>query len=198
MDTWSRLQVERSGDKFVIRKGDKISRPISYEQLFSIGHSLFTDGKPRAAEDAFQALVDVRGRGVRAKIMLARCKAELEKYEECENIVHSLFNDGNEPAAEKLQTAFVYHSIGMIDEAIQELIKVVNKYKDLPTACLYLGDLYNEAGDLAMAVRCWKMAIGRDRDGGSVAMTARKQIARINEHAKRKPGRRKPVMVGRS
>ncbi len=186
MDIYSRLQVEKTDRGFVIEKDRKKSKPISFEQLFAIAYSLFHDGKPKAAEDAFKELSKIRGRGVRAKMMLARCKAELDQYDECEKIISSLFEDADGPVADELQTAFVYHSLGMTVDAIKELVKVVKQYPDLPTACLYLGDLFNEASDLKMAVRCWKLAVKRDRRGGAIAKIAKKQIGRINEHAKKK------------
>ena len=190
VDSKKRLNITATKQGFIIRNGKK-RQLVDFPQLFTLGYSLLNNGFPKAAEDAFEQLCRVRGRGARAKIMLARCKAELDMYDDCEKIINSIFDDNEAPGAEELQTAFVYHSLGMTKDAIAELVKVANQYPDLPTACLYLGDLFLEAGQLAKAEQCWKLAISRDRKGGAIGKLARKQIAQVREHAKKAKSKQK-------
>lgn len=167
-------------DKLVVERGSKKSA-LTYQDVFSLGHSFFIAGKYQLARDVFAQLAKVRGRGPRAKIMLARCKAELESFEACSEVLQSIF-DGEEGAiAEDLQGAFVFHTLGLNTEAIRETVKVVKQYPDFPTAFLYLGDLYLEKGNRDKAEYCWKLAVKRDRKGGAVAASARRQIAKLKK-----------------
>jgi tetratricopeptide (TPR) repeat protein len=184
--------MAKAGDvKLVAHQGKLIAqvgrkrKELSYEQAFSLGHSLLETGHYERALDVFRVLAQVRGRGPRAKLMLARCKAEIDGFEASKQILHTVFDGENEPIAEELQGAFVFHTMGLQEEAIREMGKVVKKHPDLPTACLFLGDLFREAGKLDKAVKCWKLAIKRDRRGGGVAIAARKELTDLAKRMKK-------------
>jgi thioredoxin-like negative regulator of GroEL len=169
---------------FIVRRGTQKAE-LSFQQVFSLGHSLFQSGHYARAQDVFAVLGRVRGRGPRAKIMLARCKAEIESFEACSQILQTIFEGEQEPIAEELQGAFVFHTMGMQNDAIREMVKAVREYPDFPTALLCLGDLYLEKGDHAKATYCWKLAIKRDRNGGAIAVSAQKQLKRLNARIKK-------------
>ena len=177
------------GEKLVVEHGRKKAE-LTYEEVFVLGHSLFQTGKYGLARDVFGGLAKIGGRGPRAKIMLARCKAEIESFDTCNEILQGIFEGADSAVAEELQGAFVFHTMGMQDDAIREMVKVVKEYPDFPTAFLYLGDLYLEKGNDARAAYCWKIAVKRDRKGGAVAVAARKQLAKLSARAKKsKAGR---------
>jgi tetratricopeptide (TPR) repeat protein len=188
-------EVELTVDqgKLIAHAGDK-QKELSYEQAFSLGYSLLKAGRYEQAQGIFTVLTHVRGHGPRAKIMLARCKAEFDGFKACAEILHAAFEGEDGPVAEEFQAAFVFHAMGLREDAIREIVKVVNEHPDLPTACLFLGDLFREAGKLDKAAQCWKLAIKRDRRGGGVAVAARKalkQLAkRLKEAEKKKVGKK--------
>jgi thioredoxin-like negative regulator of GroEL len=171
-------------DKLIVQRGEKKAE-LTYPQLFSLGHSLFQGNRFHEARDVFAALARIRSRGPRAKIMLARCIAEIESFEACKEILDTIFEGEEPPVAEDLQGAFVFHVMGMRDDAIREMVNIVKQHPDYPTALLYLGDLYLEKGNHAKAVYCWKLAIKRDRRGGAVGITARKQLTQLSMRTKK-------------
>jgi Tfp pilus assembly protein PilF len=170
---------------FTVRMGRK-KRRIAYEEAFSFGHSLMETGHYEHALEMFSALARTPNRGPRARVMEARCRAELEEFEACSEILENVFAGEEKPVAEEFQSAFVYHKLGMTREAMLELRKVVKEHKDLPTACLFLADLFQEAGSLQKAAYCWKLAVQRDRRGGAVAKAAQKQLRQLMRRAKAK------------
>lgn len=169
---------------FVARSGRKQTE-LTYEQAFALGHSLLDDAEFGDAEGIFKVLARVRGRGPRAKLMLSRCKAGRFNLDACEEILQSVFDGENEAVAEELQAAFTYHVLDARESAIRELVKVVNEHPDLPTACLFLGDLLKEAGRYDKAAKCWKLAIRRDRRGGAVSVAARKELTKLDNRRKK-------------
>jgi tetratricopeptide (TPR) repeat protein len=159
---------------------------LTYEEAFTYAHTLLTGGHFRSAATILEVLVRVKGRGRKAKLMLAQCKAGQMDYDACKRILDGIFEGENRSVVEDLQSAFVYRQMGMEDEAIGELRKVVKNHPDLPTACLFLGDLFLEAGRPDKADFCWGLAVKRDRRGGSVATAARKQRQRLRKSTKQK------------
>lgn len=152
---------------------------LTYQQAFSSGHTLMNGGHFATAAKIFSRLVKIPGRGPRAKIMLSRCAVGLDKYAVCQEILKVAFEDEDQSIIEELQGAFVYHRMGMHDDAIREMTNVVQEYKNLPTACLLLGDMLAAQGRAKKAAYCWELAIQRDRPKGAVAQAARKQLAKL-------------------
>lgn len=187
----SEIKIHKEGDGTLIVERNGKRAALNYQEVFGLGHSLFLAHKYHAAQDVFAQLSKIRGHGPRAKVMLARCKAELESFEACRDLLQSIFDGDQEQIAEDLQGAFVFHTIGLNDDAIRELVKVIKNYPDFPTALLYLGDLYLEKGNREKAEFCWKLAVKRDRKGGAVALAARKQLARLKKTKLRKKAKKK-------
>jgi len=185
------IQISPGPDGQLTVQSGKKKAQLSYPQVFSLGHSFFQRNHFHEARDVFAALAKIRGHGPRAKIMLARCMAEIDSFEACKEILDAIFEGEEAPVAEDLQGAFVFHVMGMRDDAIRELVKVVKEYPDYPTALLYLGDLYHEKGNLTKATYCWKLAMKRDRRAGAVAVTARKQLAQLSARIKKAKTSRK-------
>lgn len=179
------IRITAGKDDKLVVQSDKKKVELTYPQVFSLGHSFFQGNHFHEARDVFSALARIRGRGPRAKIMLARCIAEIDSFEACKELLDTIFEGEEAPVAEDLQGAFVFHVMGMRDEAIRELVKVVKDYPDYPTALLYLGDLYLEKDKHAKAAYCWKLAVKRDRRGGAIATTARKQLAQLSTRMKK-------------
>jgi thioredoxin-like negative regulator of GroEL len=175
---------------FTARMGRK-KRRLTYEGAFSFGHSLMEAGHYEYALQIFSTLAEVPDRGPRARVMQARCKAELDDFEACKEILENVFEDEDQPVAEELQAAFVHHKLGMKREAMLALRKVIKEHTDLPTACLFLGDLFREAGSLEKAAYCWKLAVQRDRRGGAVAKAAKNQLKRLAKRAETSRGEQK-------
>jgi thioredoxin-like negative regulator of GroEL len=143
-------------------------------------------GHFNSAAQILEMLTKVKGRGPRARLMLAQCKASQENERACKEILDQVFEGEDDPVVEELQAAFVYRRVGMKAEAIREMAKVVKRHPDLPTACLFLGDLFLAAGRPDKADVCWSIAIKRDRRGGAVATAARKQRLRLKKSKTRK------------
>ncbi|MGD9647982.1 MAG: tetratricopeptide repeat protein [Pirellulales bacterium] len=150
---------------------------LTFEQAFTYGHTLLEGGHARQAAGLFQLLAKVGNRGPRAAIMLARCQADLNDFAACHELLEQAFAGEQEAVAKEFQTAFVYYKLGMKDDAAREMSRIVKEYANLPTACLVLGDWFAAAGNVDKARKCWKLAVARDRRGGSVGRTARKQLA---------------------
>lgn len=110
-------------------------------------------------------------------IMLAYCRAGLRDYGGSSVLLYESFPDGEWEKAERLHTAFVYLSVGMWADAVEELRNVARQCPDLPEICLLLGDLLMIHGRRTEAINCWRLAIARDRSSGAVAAVARHRIS---------------------
>jgi hypothetical protein len=149
---------------------------LDFPHAFALGDALFEAGKLEAAKRVFGTLVEVTDRGPRVKIMLAQCEAGLKQFDACAEILATAFNGEDMPIAEELHTAFVFHKLGLRDDAIHALSKLAVKFESIPTLCLVLGDLFAEAGNIEKAKACWNLAIKRDLLRGGVAMSARRRL----------------------
>jgi len=85
--------------------------------------------------------------------------------------------EGEKDKAVQLHTAFVYMSVGMWADAIEELGKLVNRCHNLPAICLLLGDVFALQKNRSKAILCWRLATKRDRDNGAVAAVARQLLS---------------------
>jgi tetratricopeptide (TPR) repeat protein len=179
MKTSHELKVETIDQGgFLVRKGRR-ARRMNFEALFELGHTLFANGHVHSAEKIFCELSKVPGKGVRAKIMWARCAAELAEYTRCERLVTTLFSGNEELVAQEMKSAMVYDSLGFPSDAISELLQLVKQNRDVPTASLYLGDLFFEQQLYERAIYCWKLAILRDQPGGVIARCAKNQLDKL-------------------
>lgn len=69
--------------------------------------------------------------------------------------------------------------MGFKDDAMEELVQLVNNHKEYPTLCLWLGDMLQASDRLEKAKQCFKLAIKRDRPGGAVALAAHQQLQKL-------------------
>jgi tetratricopeptide (TPR) repeat protein len=159
---------------------------VSYAQALAYAHVLLTEEEHESAKAVLDALKRIRSRDRQVNMMLARCEAGLDNYDACKEILEAVFTGEDKPIAQELQNAFVYWNLGLTAGAIRDIATVVKRHRDLPTACLFLGDLFAQAKKLEKALQCWKLAIKRDRRGGAVAKTARKQIQILTKRRQKK------------
>jgi lipopolysaccharide biosynthesis regulator YciM len=160
---------------------------LTFQEAFLYGHTLMAGSHFDTAATIFTRLAKVSGRGPRAKVMLSACAAGLDKYSICQDILKVAFEGEDQAVIELLQAAFVYHKLGMQADAIREMTKVVQQFANVPTACLLLGDMFAEQGAEKKAAYCWQLAIKRDRKGGAVGLTARKQLESMQGSSKKRP-----------
>lgn len=174
-------------DAITVRLKDSVLK-LTFAQAFSYGHTLLRNDHIDSAAVLFEHLAQLRPKDRQVNIMLARCKARLADYQVCKQILDVLFEGELEPVAEHLHTAFVYRAVGLFAEARKELLSVVESYPDVPSACLALGDLFEKVGRPDKAEQLWKLAAARDKAGGSIAHSAKSQLAllRIAAAAKQK------------
>jgi tetratricopeptide (TPR) repeat protein len=83
--------------------------------------------------------------------------------------------------AADLYDAILESRMGFRDEAIEKLVKLADAHEELPTLCLWLGDLYEARGHNGDAIRLWKVAIARDRSQSAVTLAARRQIKKLTK-----------------
>lgn len=162
---------------FAFQLGDQ-KRHLTFPQAFAFGYSLCRAKKFEAAAAVFERLAKVTERGPRSHIMHALCKAGLADFKGAKLVLDHAFAGEERLLADAIQEVIVESRIGIKDMALRELITLVNNHHDLPTLCLWLGDLLETSGDLAKARRCWKLAVKRDRPDGAVALVARQQLHR--------------------
>lgn len=162
---------------FRFRVGDA-ARDFTYSEAFALGHSLLRAKKFQPAASIFKKLTEVPDRGPRAHIMLAICRAGLSNYQESRSILDGVFQEGDRPLAGAIQDVIVQSRMGFKDGAVKDLVELVNTHQELPTLSLWLGDMLAEGNKTAKAMECWKLAINRDRQEGSVALAARSQLQR--------------------
>lgn len=162
---------------FTFQLGDQ-KRHLTFAQAFAYGYSLCRAKKFGAAAAVFERLAKVKERGPRSYIMLALCKAGLADFKGAKSVLDRAFPGEECLLADAIQEVIVESRIGFKDVALRELVDLANNHRDLPTLCLWLGDLLETNGNLGKARQCWKLAVKRDRPDGAVALVARQQLHR--------------------
>ncbi len=150
---------------------------LDFRQAFRFGYTLLRTRKLKEAASVFEAMMRLGDRDHLAAIMLAYCKAGLRDYTASNNLLCEAFGDGEKPNAEQLHATFVYVSLQMWPDAVQELTIMVNEHADLPVLCLLLGDLFTIQRKRTEAILYWRLAATRDHDSGAVAAVARQLTA---------------------
>ena len=145
-----------------IRWGGK-DRNVSYEQAFVLACTLLERHQVEAAARLFERLEPYTDRGPRASIMHAFCEAAALHFDSCSKPLVSAFNGNNNSIAGDLHNAFISYHVGIRQDALQSMAELVNKYRDLPTLCLLLGNMFRAGGETAMARKCWSRAPNRER-----------------------------------
>jgi tetratricopeptide (TPR) repeat protein len=153
---------------------------FDFARAFLFGDALLSSGQFHAARYVFEVLGREAGHGPRAKIMLACCEAKLKHFAECASIIGMTFDDSG-AGAEDLHSALVYQSIGMRADAIAALHKLAERFSNLPTLSLLLGDDLARSGDFDRARKAWNAAIKKDRPNGEVAIAAKRRLQADNK-----------------
>jgi hypothetical protein len=157
---------------------------MSYPQAFAYGHRLLKVRQVEVAAAIFEKLTHVTDRGPRANIMFAICLAGLGNYKESHDALDRAFAGEECALAAQLQDIVVMARMGFKRDAMKELVALVNTHQELPTLCLWLGDMLETNLKLDQALQCWQLAIRRDRPGGAVALAATKQLQRHGQSPK--------------
>jgi tetratricopeptide (TPR) repeat protein len=148
----------------------------TYEQAFALGCALLEKGHIDDAAKLFERLEEFPDRGPRAFIMQAFCEAAAMRFEESSKQLTDVFSGEHQEIAKVLQNAFVSFHVGIRQDALETMTELVNTHRDLPTLCLLLGNMLRAADRLALARKCWSLAIHRDRPGGAVAAAAMRRL----------------------
>lgn len=149
---------------------------FTYEQAYVVACSLLEKGKPADAAKLFHQLEEFTDRGPRALIMGAFCDAASRDYGACSARLSEAFGGEDLAISSALHDAFISINVGIRQEGIQSLAKLVDEHKNLPTLSLLLGDILAKSENFSLARRCWTMAVQRDRPGGAVAAAAARQL----------------------
>lgn len=163
-----------------IRIGRKVHR-LAYVQAFALACSMLKQGHVEDAAILFERLAAFKDQGPRAFIMQAFCLAAGLHFDQCSKPLAEVFNGDRQPIAADLHNAFVSYHVGIRQDALTTMIELVNKYRDLPTLCLLLGNMFETGGESAMARKCWSLAIYRDHPGGSIAAVAASHLNRVTD-----------------
>jgi thioredoxin-like negative regulator of GroEL len=163
---------------------------VSYQQAFAFAHRLLRKNQYENAAKLLEPLTKVEGRGPRAHILLAICRASNSDFAGAREVLDRAFTGDEAVVASELQDVIVMTRVGFWKTALQDLVKLVNKHKELPTLCLWLGDMLAAKQELDKAVQCWQLAIQRDRPDGAVGLAAREQLAGV-QSAPRRPSKQK-------
>jgi hypothetical protein len=153
------------------------------QRAFVFAHTLILKKEYDKAATVLQAVVASKVEHPRPAILLAYCKAALKDYAASHDLLELSFPEEKQLVADRLHDAFTYHGLGVKTDTLQELIKLSNDYKDLPTVCLILGDIFAEVKNLHQAALCWKLAMQRDGKEGIVAQAAREVLRRLKQKA---------------
>jgi hypothetical protein len=153
------------------------------QRAFVFAHTLILKKEYDKAATVLEAVVASKVEHPRPAILLAYCQAALKEYAASHDLLELSFPEDRRPVANRLHDAFAYHGLGVKRDTLQELISLSNEYKDLPTVCLILGDLFAEVKNLRQASLCWKLAVQRDGKEGIVAQAAREVLRRLKGKA---------------
>lgn len=163
--------------RFKFKIGEK-QYDLTFQDAFTYAHGLSKNLHLASAIAIFDRISSVVGEGLRAKIMLAHCHAKLSNFEQSKQLLDTAFPQ-DLLLAQQIQDAFVYETLGVKHDALEQLVQLVNSHKELPTLCLLLGDMLETKKRYAEAQRCWQLAIKRDSPDGAVAIAAQKQFTRL-------------------
>jgi predicted Zn-dependent protease len=157
---------------------DGVSHELRFDQAFALACDLLEKGAAREASKLFERLEEFPDRGPRAFIMQAFCEASTLNFEKCSKPLRQALAGQDQSVAEALHAAFVSYHVGIRQDALESMTKLVNEHTELPTLCLLLGNMLRKEGKLSLARRCWTLAVKRDRTGGAVAAAAGKRLTR--------------------
>ena len=94
---------------------------LDFRRAFYFGYAMARTRKFKEASPLFEALTRSGEGGSLATIMLAYCKAGLRDYAGSSELLNAVFPEDAKETADQLHAAFVYMSLGMWADAVQEL-----------------------------------------------------------------------------
>ncbi len=174
------------------------SYSLDFRQAFRFGYTLLKTAQFQEAARVFQALMPSGAEVPLLTIMLAYCRAGLKDYQRSRALLCEAFPAGQRDKAEQLHTAFVYLSVGMWADAVEELGKLARQSPDPPVISLLLGDVLAIRGRRVQAIVCWRLAAARDHLSGAVAATARYLIASHTKPPRKHEERKRHGSSGRA
>lgn len=154
---------------------------MTFVRAFTYAHRLLKKKNYEVAGAIFEKLTAATDRGPRALIMLAICRAGMSDYKGAHDVLDRAFPGEDSVMAAELQDIVVMSRMGFKKDAMQDLVRLVNEHKELPTLCLWLGDMLEAKQELAKARQCWQLAIKRDRPKGAIAQAAKKQLLKYSK-----------------
>jgi hypothetical protein len=146
---------------------------------FCYAHSLFLEKNYPAAVEILNVLGQFTSYARRTNFLLAACLAAMGDDTGATKRLRAAVGRVAPLTTKGLHAAFVHESAGILPHAIHELHTAVHSGPPLPTPCLLLGDFLLALGQSDDAAQYWKLAIQRDIAGGSVALAAQRQLARL-------------------
>jgi hypothetical protein len=152
------------------------TRVATYEQVFELAFALIDRKEFASAAQLFEQLEQFHDRGPRAYIMHAYCEAASLQFDRCSKPLAAAFDGEKQLLASELHNAFISYHVGIRQDAINALVRLVNGDRDLPTLCLLLGDMFRATGHSKLARKCWSLAIQRDWPNGAVAIVAQRHL----------------------
>jgi hypothetical protein len=174
-------QLEEPAEAEISIEVDGQTHVVKYEKAFALGCSLLKKGQAAEAAKVFERLEEFTDRGPRAFIMQAFCEAGALHFDKCSAPLVGAFSGESQQIATAMHNAFVSYHVGIRQDALNAMVELVNQHRDLPTLCLLLGDMLESSGQLAMARKCWSLAVHRDREGGAVAAVAMRHLRKSPE-----------------
>jgi hypothetical protein len=174
----SKRAIDLQESRIRLRIGER-SYLLDPQRAFVFAHNMILKKEYDNAATVLKAVVASKAEHPRPAILLAYCKAALKDYAASHDLLELSFPEDKRPVADRLHDAFAYHGLGVRTETLQELTSLANEYKEMPTVCLILGDIYAEARKLRQAALCWKLAVQRDGKEGVVAQAAREALGRL-------------------
>jgi len=177
----TQLTVSTTEDGRVHVLAGKRRYDLSLDQALSYAYWLIKDAQYQAAAAICEPASRFGIHAQRAAIFLAQCAAGRKDYAACSEVLRSAFTGRDEPIAEDLQAAFVYHNLGMHQDAIRGLAALAKDHPELPTLYLLLGDWFSRLGYRDRAALCWKSAVRQDRRDGSAARAALDELGRLEK-----------------
>ncbi|MCC6123486.1 MAG: hypothetical protein IT426_00840 [Pirellulales bacterium] len=172
--------IDLQESRIRLRIGER-SYLLDPQRAFVFAHNLILKKEYENAATVLKAVVASNVEHPRPAILLAYCKAALKDYAASHDLLELSLPEDKRPVADRLHDAFAYHGLGVRTDTLQELVSLANEYKDMPTVCLILGDIFAEAQKMRQAALCWKLAVQRDGKEGAVAQAARDVLGRLKQ-----------------
>jgi hypothetical protein len=167
---------ERSLGRLIKFRVGKEVRELTYQQAFVFGHELMVQKKYDLADAIFGKLCAIPEHGPRAHLLSAICKVGKSDSQAARAILDTAFSSERGLLAAEIHDIIVNSRMGFKEDARHDLAMLASAHEELPTLCLWLGDLFAVDNELQQARKYWEMAMRRDHRGGAAALAAMRQL----------------------